>query len=124
MSKPMVENFGGSGEFSAPALRELDHLCWTPVREFVVRANLPGLSKDDVSVEIDEGMLVLRGPRTHGRFYRAFAVPEGVNPDTTTAILKDGLLEIRIIASSDQRKHTKHIEIEAPSPEATGNAAA
>ena len=124
MSKPMVEKFGGSAEFSAPTLRELDHLRWTTVREFVVRTKLPGWSKDDVSVEIDEGMLVLRGQRTHGSFYRAIAVPDGVNPDTTTAILKGGFLEITIVASPDERKHARHIEIEGPLAEGRGTAAA
>ena len=124
MSTPRFENFAGSGEFSAPALPELEHTRWTPVREFVVSAQLQGLSKKVVSVDIDEGMLILRGQLSHRSFYRAIPVPDGVNPDTTTAILKDGVLEIRIVASSDQSQHTRHVEIDAPFAQAAGNAAA
>jgi HSP20 family molecular chaperone IbpA len=124
MSKSQFENFAGSGEFSTPALRELEHTRGMFVKRIVVRAILPGFQKQDISVEIDEGMLILRDHRSHGSFYRAIPVPEGVNPDTTIATLKDGVLEIRIVASPEQPKHMRHVEIEAPFPEATCNAAA
>lgn len=124
MSKQMFENFGYSGKFSAPALRELEHTRWTPVREFIVRVKLSGFSKKDVSLEIDEGMLILRGPRSDGSFHRAIPIPDGVNPDTTTAVLTNGVLEIRIVASPGQGKYAGHVDIQASPADAAGTAAA
>lgn len=77
-----------------------------------VRADLPGLGKDDVKVEIADGVLSLEGERTHtadekkdgyyrterayGRFLRRIALPEGADPDTASASFTDGVLEVTL----------------------------
>ena len=76
----------------------------------VVRADVPGLEKDNVNVEIDDGHLVISGERRHeheerheaflrsermyGRFYRAVPLPDGADADHATATFKNGVLEI------------------------------
>jgi HSP20 family protein len=92
---------------------------WAPQLEtfrkdgkLVLRADLPGLSKDDVEIDVDDDMLTISGERrdeyrdnrddyyrterTYGRFFRAIQLPEGVNQDEIDATFKDGVLEITI----------------------------
>jgi HSP20 family protein len=92
---------------------------WAPQLEtfrrdgkLVLRADLPGLSKDDVEIDVDDDMLTISGERrdeykdqrddyyrterTYGRFFRAIQLPEGVNHDEIDATFKDGVLEVTI----------------------------
>lgn len=78
----------------------------------VVKAELPGLSKDDIDVNIDDGKLTLSGERksenevgedkfyrrerTYGKFVRTFALPADIDPDKILAEFKDGVLKIEI----------------------------
>jgi HSP20 family protein len=101
--------------FSGPPT--MAQTAWVPVVEtfrrgdkIVVRAELPGLRKEDVNVEVDNGILVISGERSdeneeerdgfyrservYGQFYRAIPIPEGVNADQVEASFKDGVLEL------------------------------
>jgi len=78
----------------------------------VLKAELPGLNKEDVQVEIYNGNLVIKGEsktakeateeayyrteRTFGSFYRSLVLPWEVTPEQITATLTDGVLEVRI----------------------------
>ncbi len=78
----------------------------------VVSAELPGLKKDDVKVEVSGDMLVIEGERTrehkedhagyhrwersYGRFYRSIPLPEGAKTDQVKAELKEGILKVFI----------------------------
>lgn len=80
----------------------------------VVRAELPGLTKDDVHVEVTEEALTIEGERRaeheerqggffrserrYGTFRRHIPLPEGVNAEQVTATFKDGILEIAMPA--------------------------
>lgn len=96
----------GAGLGWAPAvdIRETDN-------ELVVYAALPGLAKDDVTLEVKEHTLVLSGrmkplgsdedswlrrelPR--GEFLRAFSLPADVNAEKVTAAMREGILEVRL----------------------------
>ena len=90
---------------------------WTPPvdlyetsSEFVLIAELPGLSRDEIEIHAEDGRIVIRGERAsqvpceqnhrvergHGRFSRAFALPEPIAVDAVTADLKDGILTVTI----------------------------
>ena len=78
--------------------------------ELTVRVDLPGLSKEDVKVEVTEDALTLSGERkeekeekregyyrterSYGSFYRRVPLPEGANIDNATATFNNGVLEI------------------------------
>jgi HSP20 family protein len=95
--------------------------------EFVVRADLPGMTKDNVKVEVTEGDLVIQGERkeekeqkekgyyacerSYGAFYRAVPLPEGVKADEAKATFKDGVLEIAMPAGKMPEKHGRQLEI-------------
>lgn len=92
---------------------------WAPAIELFekdgklfVRAELPGLKKEDVKVEVTEEFLVLQGERKqekeekekgyirterfYGTFYRQIPLPEGAKPELAKAVFKDGVLEIEL----------------------------
>jgi HSP20 family protein len=113
---------------------ELAETKWTPdieaferQGEFVVRADLPGMTKDNVTVEVLDNQLVIKGERkeekeqkekgyyaserSYGAFYRALPLPEGVKSDEAKATFKDGVLEIAMPAGKAPEKHGRQLEI-------------
>jgi HSP20 family protein len=86
---------------------------------FVLRADLPGLSEDDIKIEFDDGTLTVSGERkaehesknegyyrverAFGSFSRSLTLPQGVDPEAVTAGFDRGVLEIRI-PKPEQRK--------------------
>jgi HSP20 family protein len=91
---------------------------WTPPVDlfetagaFVLTAELPGLSRDQIDIHAEESRITIRGERAsgqvsceqyhrvergHGRFSRAFVLPEPVDVESVSADLKDGLLTVTI----------------------------
>ena len=92
---------------------------WVPAMDlteaedhFVLKADLPGLSEDDVSIEVQDNTLTISGERSaehvqrekgwhriersFGRFSRALTLPDGVNPDGVSAEFDRGVLSVRI----------------------------
>jgi HSP20 family protein len=92
---------------------------WTPPVDIydtdealILKAELPGFDKDDVSVELKDNTLTLKGQRkhetetkdeqyvrrerVHGGFQRAFMLPSPVDQEKVTATYKDGVLELRL----------------------------
>jgi HSP20 family protein len=95
--------------------------------QFVVRADLPGLKKEDVTLEINDDSLTIQGERrdeheeereglftserTYGSFYRVVPLPEGAIPDSAKASFKDGVLEVTIEAPPREVSRGRRIEI-------------
>lgn len=85
----------------------------------VVKAELPGVEKDQISIDVEAGVLTLKGERksdhetkednyyrrerTYGSFQRAFTLPEGVDPDAIKAEYKDGVLKIEVPKSETEK---------------------
>ena len=93
---------------------------WTPTieisqrgNEMVICVDLPGLTKADVQLQIQEDCLTIEGERSeesvnhsahgyhrtersYGRFYRAIPLPEGVDAHAAQAKMRDGVLEITV----------------------------
>jgi HSP20 family protein len=107
--------------FFRPRWREYNEFAWTPELEvferdngLVVRLDLPGLTKDDVKIEVIEGNLTIWGERkretkeerqgwysserTYGTFYRAIPLPEGVNAAEIRGTFTNGVLEVIVPA--------------------------
>lgn len=105
---------------------ELSLGTWHPVVDMydeddriVIKAELPGMEKKDISVEVKDQVLTLRGERNHdnevkeekyyrrertyGKFQRAFSLPADVNSDNITADFKDGLLKIEVPKPEKQK---------------------
>ena len=98
--------------------------------ELVVRADLPGLTKDDIKIEITEDAIAIQGERkreteeekagvyrserTYGSFYRRLPLPEGAMTDQAKATFKDGVLEVTMPAPPESVKRGRRIEITEP----------
>src|SRR5919112_1999297 len=100
---------------------------------FVLTADLPGLSEEDVNIELEDRVLTVSGERkaTHettkdgyhrverafGSFSRSLTLPEGINPEAVEASFDRGVLEVRI-PKPEERKPRK-ISIAPKTIEAT-----
>ena len=108
--------------------------------QLIVRADLPGLTKDDVNVEINEDAITIEGERTskqeenregfyrsersYGKFYRRLPLPEGVEPENVNATFRDGVLEITMDAPKRTESKPRKVEIsDASAPKAHRKAA-
>ena len=136
----LFENFGLGRAFGLAVPAGLwrgataDEATWLPEVEtfrrgdkLVVRADLPGLKKEDVKAEIDNGMLTISGhrssereenrdefyrsERSYGSFYRAIPLPEGVESDNCEATFKDGVLEVTLTAPKLGERRARQIQI-------------
>ena len=92
----------------------------------VVSAELPGLKREDVKVEVAGDILTIQGERkqehkedhegfhrwerSYGHFYRSIQLPEGARTDQVKAELKDGLLKVSIPVP-DSVKKAKQIPV-------------
>ena len=148
----LFEDFGGFNfpsffqtEFT-PFRMEFDNGEWMPQIEvlqnndqFKVRADLPGLTKDDVKVEVTDDFLTISGERkeekeekgegfyrserSYGSFYRQIPLPEGAMTEIAAATFQNGVLEITIPAPKIATP-TRKLEIKEPTKEKSAKAAA
>ncbi len=93
--------------------------------ELVIRADLPGMKKDEITVETTERDITISGERrqeeeivrgglyrserSYGSFCRTIPLPEGARTDQAKATFRDGVLEIRMPAPAESR--ARRIEI-------------
>lgn len=115
------------GPLASPGQRHLTAAPhWTPTvdisqrgNEIVMRADLPGLTRADVRLQMHEDRLTIEGERhaestqqvdgyqrterTQGRFFRSIPLPDGVDPQSIQASMCDGVLEITVPLPSRQQ---------------------
>ena len=125
----------GSGLFDPwRSESRLAEATWAPQVEtfrkdgnLIIRADLPGLTKDDITIESEDDVLVITGERsdetrderddfyrserTYGRFFRAIQLPEGVDTDKIDATFKDGVLEVTIPAPKVTTPKNRQVKI-------------
>jgi HSP20 family protein len=85
----------------------------------VIKAELPGVDKKDIQVDLKDRVLTLKGERTHekevkeekfyrkerayGKFERAFTLPAGLDPEKVSADFKDGVLKIEVPKPEEEK---------------------
>jgi HSP20 family protein len=128
-----------SGAQSAYGDQQAASALWAPHVDVVERegkllisADLPGVKKEDVKVEINQDSVTIQGQRhqertssdrgyfqserSYGSFYRLIPLPEGANTENATATFRDGVLQIEVQAPSQQsRGRTLEIKGDATS---------
>jgi HSP20 family protein len=104
---------------------------------FVLKADLPGLSESDVSIEVRDNVLTVSGERksehedrkagyyrverSYGSFRRSLTLPEGVDPSAVTATFDKGVLEVTVPKPEQQAPRKVQITVNGAS---TGEAEA
>jgi len=114
---------------------EMAHSTWSPAvdiyetaENMIIKAEIPGVEKDDISVEVKNGSLYLKGERklskevkednyhrmerSYGSFSRVFALPTSVDQDKIKASFKNGVLEISIPKSEEAKPKQINVDME------------
>ncbi|MBV8225633.1 MAG: Hsp20/alpha crystallin family protein [Verrucomicrobia bacterium] len=120
---PLVRD-GGEEEFTATE--------WSPPvdiaeddKEYTLKAELPGMNKEDIKVSAEGGVLSITGERkiekeekhkkyhrierSYGTFTRSFALPENTSADKVSAEFKDGVLKVHL--PKDEKAKPKSVEV-------------
>lgn len=130
-----LENFfsrsrlGWHDEFG---LQNFTHADWVPAvdinetdDEFLITAEIPQVKKEDVKVQVQNGMLTIKGERKYehedmkahrieryyGSFQRSFTLPDNVNEDKIYADHKNGMLYLRLPKTDEARPKQLDIQI-------------
>jgi HSP20 family protein len=130
---PTVQNAGARRWLPATDLIESD-------THYVLRTDLPGVSEDDINVELDHNVLTISGERksehqdrkpgyhrverSSGSFRRSVRVPEGVDGEAITATFDRGVLEVSVPKPEQAQAHKVQITVGAGESEAIEGAEA
>ena len=95
--------------------------------EIIVKAEVPGLAKDQVRVEVENGVLTLHGERkferevkdenylrierSYGAFHRAFGLATVIQQDQIKAVFKDGVLEVTMPKAEEAKPKQVKVEV-------------
>ncbi len=95
--------------------------------EIVIKAELPGLDEKDVNVEIENGVLTIKGERhaeqetnekdyrrmerSYGSFLRTFALPTNIEAEKISATFTNGLLEVHMPKKEGAKPRTIKVEV-------------
>lgn len=108
---------------------------WTPSADisetetaYQIKAEIPGVSKEDVSVTVEDGVLTIQGERkaekeetgkkfhrierSYGSFVRSFRLPQGVDDTAAKAEFKDGMLNITLPKSEQAKPRAVSIKVD------------
>jgi HSP20 family protein len=122
------------GESFDRSWRSLSSATWYPPVDvlenkdsYVLRAELPGMKKEDFNLEVKDGMLTLSGERksektsdgvkyrtverVEGKFSRSFSLPETVKHDGIQATYKDGILEIHVPKAEEAKPRRIEVSV-------------
>lgn len=96
--------------------------------EIVAKVELPGLEKDDIEIQVSDGLLTIKGEkkreeeiedknyyrleRSHGSFSRTVNLPAEVQGEKARASFKNGVLEIRLPKSEEAKKKETRVKVE------------
>jgi HSP20 family protein len=130
----LMLDLGPTRTLGTTLARTLPAAVWAPAIEMfqrdgqlVVRADLPGMSPDDVRIEVTDDTLTIEGERrseveiededyyrserTYGRFSRVIALPDGVDADNAQARFENGVLEVTI-PLAEEASRGRRLEIQ------------
>jgi len=97
-------------------------------KEYLIRAELPAVKKEDVRVTVDKGIITIEGERKqqkeektekfhrvenlYGNFTRSFSLPEDINIDAIRCDEKDGVLTVHIPKTHTEKSTVKQVKVE------------
>jgi HSP20 family protein len=110
---------------------------WTPAvdifesdnHDLVMKAELPGMSREDIEVSVENSTLVLKGTkkfdtdvkdeqyrrieRSYGTFHRSFTLPNTVDATKVSAEFKNGVLTVKLPFREEAKPRTINVEVTA-----------
>jgi HSP20 family protein len=107
---------------------------WSPAvdveetdKEYLIKADLPAVKKEDVKVGIEDGILTVQGERkqekeekdkrfhrlerSYGKFVRRMSVPIDVDPQKVAADFKDGVLNVHLPKTNGAKPRTVEVKV-------------
>jgi HSP20 family protein len=140
MTSELDRAFEGWPSFRWPAFRSrlaVEDAAWFPEidvlekdNRLITKVDLPGLKKEDVKVEVNDGHLAISGERKreteekkdrfyrcereYSSFYRAVPLPDGVKLEDVTATFADGVLEVSVPLPAKAETKVRTIDIQEP----------
>jgi HSP20 family protein len=132
MNNRLSRIFGGTTSRTGNGREEITVAAWAPLvditeddTEYVIKAELPEVKKNDVKVRVEDGVLYISGERNlekeekgkryhrieraYGSFTRTFSLPEDADAQQVKAEFKDGLLSVHV--AKDKNARPKSIEV-------------
>ena len=123
---------GGTAARNGNGREEITVAAWAPVvdiieddKEYLIKAELPEVKKNDVKVRVEDGVLFISGERNlekeekgkryhrieraYGSFTRTFSLPEDADAQQVNAEFKDGMLSVHV--AKDKNARPKSIEV-------------
>jgi HSP20 family protein len=120
--------------FFAPTRRQAAGQTWAPAvdvledeKAIVIKADLPEVDEKDIKLELNDGILTLKGERkiekerkeedyhfierSYGAFSRSFRLPDTVNADEIKAAYKKGVLEVTLPKREPEKKKVRTISV-------------
>ena len=126
--------FGRSLASTEPNQEILAMADWTPSADisetdtaYLIKAEIPGVNKEDVKVTLQDGMLTIQGERkqekeekdkkfhrierSYGSFVRSFRIPEDADESAVKAEFKDGMLNVTLTKSAKAKPKATEISV-------------
>lgn len=134
MSNRLNRIFGRSGVPATTSNEMLKMADWTPSADiqetdnaYLIKAEIPGVKKEDVKVTVEDGVLTIRGERkaekeetgkkfhrierSYGSFLRSFRMPDGVDDAAAKAEFKDGMLNVTLPKSEKTKSKSVNVDV-------------
>ncbi len=123
-----------AGRQGSATKEEADHAAWTPVaniseteNEYLIKAELPDVGKEDVKVTVEEDVITISGERRndlehkdeklhriesfYGSFRRSFRLPEDADVTAIQAESRNGILKVRVPKKPAARPRTVEVQV-------------
>ena len=101
----------------------------TEGHDLVLKAELPGMTREDIEITVENGTLVLKGQkkfdetikeehyrrieRNYGQFFRSFTLPNTVDTSKVAADYKNGILTVKLPFREEAKPRTINVEVAA-----------
>jgi len=132
MNNRLSRILGGTTSRTGNGREDITVAAWAPVvdiiedeKEYIIKAELPEVKKNDVKVRVEDGVLYISGERNlekeekgkryhrieraYGSFTRTFSLPEDADAQQVNAEFKDGMLSVHV--AKDKNARPKSIEV-------------